>query len=191
MPHRARPPFLHLVRGGQPSPNSTSTSRGPIQLEMLSVMGPRPSVLIVAIDGIDYAQFKRVLIGEGVKRIVDLRFSPSFYGRGFRRELVESLLRQNGVEYEWLPELLVKLKDRLSNKNVNDGTWSWFSEEEMEQLRAVREMIDHGPVMVIDRDAVQSRLVLDTFLQGLTEVRPGFSITILGSPSSFPCAIPQ
>lgn len=191
MPHRSRPPLLHLVRGGQPGPDAVSTSRGPIQLEMMALLGPRPSVLIVAIDGIDYAQFKRVLIGAGVRSIVDLRLSPSFYGRGFRRELVEPLLRQNGVVYAWLPDLLTRLKDRLGGQQAEDGTWPSFSGEEMDQLRAIREMIDQGPVMVIDRDAVQSRLVLDAFLRGLTGVRPGFSIAILGSPSPFPCPIPQ
>ena len=70
-----------------------------IQLEMVAFVGGRPSVLVMAIDEIDYTQFRTLLSKAGVRYIVDLRSSPSFYGRGFRREAVEALLRQNGIAY--------------------------------------------------------------------------------------------
>jgi hypothetical protein len=148
---------------------------------MVAFVGGRPSVLVLAIDEIDYTQFRTLMSKAGVRYIVDLRSSPSFYGRGFRREAVEALLRQNGIAYTWLPDLLGRWRHAASHLQAGGPPRLSFSAEELGQLRTIRQMIDRGPVLVIDRNVGQSRQTIDAFLDGLTGIRPGFSVAMVGS----------
>jgi len=155
-----------LLRGGAINvggPSAALTSlplqrRSPPQQIELPVVSAARNLLIVHSYLLlnDFEAFRRIVIAHTVRRVLDIRVSPSFAERGFSKQRVQTLLQQVGGEYRWSRELCNPFVGESWNRAVTLERYRAHLGEHRPLLRALLEETDDNTLLLGDHRAYPS-----------------------------------
>jgi len=167
--HKAKP-FLTVVPYHRAPPQ---------QLDLFDATLASRKIVSVGIDGLDLECFAHIVASEKIRRVIDMRLSPSFLGRGFSPENVRSLLQRADVAYEHVPA--------LANRYIGDSwddtfvlqKYATYIRAQHGALQQLNDRIANGPILLLGRTpahAFSSRAVL---VNALLEVGSSFVLRIV------------
>lgn len=184
----ARRSSLTVLRGGgEPSPRPTpalevvpaTSPLPPQQMELPGLLVHPATLVSVGIDGLEFDDFVHILRQNGIRQLADIRVSPSFYGRGFSREGVSSLLAELGVHYEHMRQLGNRFIGDSWDQRVVLQRFSEHVRSSQEALRHLRDKVRAGPVLLLGRGRAHEQSERAVVTKALAELDSQFTLVAL------------
>ena len=188
-----RPPGLSLVRGeglGEPKPGHTVALNilrnlgdvGSVQMSLPFVKPSTHAIISVGLDMLDYSSFELLVKTCEIAQIVDIRISPSFWGRGFSRPAIDDLFFRTGIVYRQCPELAnVFVGDSaLSHAGVVLERFRDHIRAKADLLQSFGTLVSHGPVLLVSRSSLHAHSERAIVVEELARIGVKFDLHVVG-----------
>jgi hypothetical protein len=181
---------LSVLRGeGKPAHASTPSLRlvtpihhppqPPQQLELFASLFEPPKIVSVGFDGITFTLFESIIRTEGIKKVIDIRLSPSFWGRGFSIESFRALLEHSKTSYEHVPVFANKYIGDSWDYDVTMRKYADYIQTQRDALLELEDKVREGPLLLLGRTPSHGASARAILVNALIELGLTFSLRVI------------
>jgi hypothetical protein len=151
----------------------------PRQLELPGMLAEPHRLVSVGYDALDFEALLRILRDEGIRRIADIRVSPSFFGRGFSVDGVSAALDELGIQYEHWEPLTNRFIGQSWDQQVVLRRFAEHVQGATEALQHLREKVKEGPVLLLGRAPSHAQSEREVVVEALLGLDEPFTLRII------------
>ncbi|WP_156041406.1 DUF488 family protein [Chondromyces apiculatus] len=127
----------------------------PVAAQQLSLPWLNPTkrtIISLGLKGAVKADLVQVIRRYGIRRVADIRVSPSFRGRDFDLATITSLFHMNGITYQRFSSLANRFVGESLNPHVVLDMYERYVTNQEAALREFCEAVDAGPLLLLGWD---------------------------------------